>query len=181
MTLGMSLVVAMMAALVSCCVTPLVRRVALAYGVLDQPNHRKVHRRPIPRLGGVAVFLAWLVAVRFVGTIVVVPEGDLRHRLTPILLAGAAGLLIGLWDDLRNLSGRQKLLGQLAVGVMLIVSGLQIDRVSNPFGGELLFSWWLSVCVTLFWVVGMICYYINCEDLPFRPEEELPPSKFSFK
>lgn len=150
---GLTMVVAAMGSLVF---TPGLRRLALAARVLDRPNHRKVHTGSIPKLGGVAVFLAWLIAVGFGGTVAVMREMDFLAQAAPIIVAGACSLLLGLWDDARDLSGKWKLLGQLAIGGLLLVGGLRIDRISNPFGGEIVFGWWVSAGVTLLWVAGMM-------------------------
>lgn len=156
MTMGLSLAVMIVAGLVSCYLTPLVRRMALAYGVLDQPDHRKVHKEPVPRLGGIGVFLAWLIAVGFGGTLGLMRKTEFVSRITPIVVAGSCSVLLGLWDDLRDLSGRRKLSGQLLIGLLLVFGGVQIDRISNPFGGEIVFPEWLSISVTLLWVSGMM-------------------------
>jgi UDP-GlcNAc:undecaprenyl-phosphate GlcNAc-1-phosphate transferase len=150
---GMTMLVALIASLV---LTPWLRRLALAVRVLDRPNHRKVHRAPIPKLGGVAVFLAWLVAVGFGGTLAVIREMGFLVKAAPVVMAATCGVALGLWDDVRDLPGRWKLFGQLLIGLLLVLGGVQIDRISNPFGGEIVFPEWLSISVTLLWVAGMM-------------------------
>ncbi len=153
LAVGLTMVVAMIGSLV---LTPWLRRVALAVRLLDRPNQRKIHRDPIPKLGGVAVFLAWLIALGVSGTLAAIREMDLLARSAPLIVAGACSVLLGLWDDRRDLSGRWKLFGQLLIGLLLVLGGVQIDRISNPFGGEIVFPEWLSISVTLLWVAGMM-------------------------
>lgn len=146
----------LVAGLLSGILTPWMARVALARGVMDRPSPRKVHHRPVPRLGGVAVFLGWLAAVGVAGVLGMTPDANFLSRATPLLLLGAGAMLFGLWDDATGLSGRRKLLMQMLLGTLVAVSGLRIDRLSNPLGGELLLPWALSVGMTILWVVGMM-------------------------
>lgn len=148
--------VAVVAALGSLVITPWIRRAALALQVLDHPNQRKIHQEPVPRLGGVAVFAAWLLAIGFAGTLGLLREAEYVLRIMPVVAAAACSVLFGLWDDLHDLSGKTKLAAQLLIGFILLAGGLRIDRVSNPFGGVVIFPEWLSVAVTLFWVAGMM-------------------------
>lgn len=156
MPISISLSLALVAALASGWLTPLVRRLAVRCAVLDQPNHRKIHTEPVPRLGGIAVFAAWVIAVGFGGTLGLLPESEFVTRLAPVLLAAGCSVLLGAWDDARDLPGRVKLAGQVAIGAILIAGDVRIDRISNPFGGEVLFPDWVSIGVTLFWVAGMM-------------------------
>ncbi|MBI4323490.1 MAG: undecaprenyl/decaprenyl-phosphate alpha-N-acetylglucosaminyl 1-phosphate transferase, partial [Candidatus Omnitrophica bacterium] len=153
LAVGLAMAVALIGSLV---LTPWLRRVALAVRLLDRPNRRKIHKDPVPKLGGVAVFLAWLIAVGFAGAWTLMRDTAFMARIAPVIAAGACGVLLGLWDDARDLSGRWKLFGQLLIGLLLVLGGVQIDRISNPFGGEIVFPEWLSMSVTLLWVAGMM-------------------------
>ena len=87
-------------------VTPLVRRAALRLGVIDRPNYRKIHLNPIPLLGGIAIYVAFIAAVLVFGN---------RYRLNELvgILVGASLVsFLGVWDDRRSLSPFLKLAGQ---------------------------------------------------------------------
>ena len=101
------------ALVVSLAVTPLVRLFALRYGLLDQPDAaRKIHEFPVPRLGGLAIAIAFGVALAFaaVATNDLNAIGFLRPNRAPAILAGAALLVvIGVIDDVRGMPALVKL------------------------------------------------------------------------
>jgi UDP-GlcNAc:undecaprenyl-phosphate GlcNAc-1-phosphate transferase len=118
--------------------TPVVRHLALRLGVIDQPAARKVHVNPVPLMGGVAIYGAFIAALLLFGN---------RFRLQELLsiLVGASLMsLLGLWDDRRSLSPLLKLAGQVLAASILILTGVRIGT----------FPWeWLNIVVTLGWVV----------------------------
>ncbi len=118
--------------------TPLVRRIALRLGIIDQPNARKIHVDPIPLLGGVAIYGAFIAALVLFGN---------RFRLNELIsiLVGASLMsFLGVWDDRRGLSPLLKLVGQFLAASILVVSGVYIGT----------FPWEaLNIAVTLAWVV----------------------------
>jgi UDP-GlcNAc:undecaprenyl-phosphate GlcNAc-1-phosphate transferase len=118
--------------------TPVVRRVALRLGVTDQPNARKLHVNPMPYLGGVAIYGAFIAALLLFGN---------RFRLQELLsiLVGASLMsFLGLWDDRRSLSPALKLIGQLLAASLLVLTGVRIGT----------FPWEaVNIIVTLGWVV----------------------------
>ncbi len=146
-----------LSAVLALMLTPLVRTFARSRGWLDQPDgRRKTHRAPVPRLGGVAVFAA------FVGSGLVLVAGglpgggdELLAAYVPLVLAAAAVLLVGIWDDVRGVSPWVKLLVQTASAAYLYAHGYRIDKISNPFGGETVSLGALALPLTLLWFVGM--------------------------
>lgn len=137
-----------LAMLVSLVLTPVVRRLAEALGIVDRPDaHRKMHERAIPLCGGVAVFLAAVAAVSAASMLPNAWAEDLRHDNVGMLgLVGAAAVLVivGVVDDWRNLRGRQKLVGQIVAVAILLSSGFPVEGI-RLFGwhvdlGDL---WWL--------------------------------------
>jgi len=120
--------------------TPLARRVAPRLGFIDQPSARRVHRRPMPRLGGAAIYLAAIVAL------LVFRERFNMHQVVGILLGATLVSFLGLWDDRRSLSPPVKLLGQFGAVGILIFTGVQVDIF--PYE-------WLNIAITLIWMVGI--------------------------
>jgi len=118
--------------------TPVARRTALRLGVTDKPSSRKIHINPIPLLGGVAIYAAFIAALLLFGN---------RFRLNELIgiLVGASLVsFLGLWDDRRSLPPLLKLLGQFLAASILVVSGVYIGT----------FPWEaLNIAVTLLWVV----------------------------
>jgi UDP-GlcNAc:undecaprenyl-phosphate GlcNAc-1-phosphate transferase len=121
--------------------TPLARRIAPRLGLMDQPSVRKVHRRPVPRLGGAAIFAAVMLALVFLQ--------DRRNfdQFVSILLGATWVSFLGLWDDRRGVQPLFKLAGQFAGALFLVLNGIQ---VSLPFLPP-----WANIVVTLLWLVGV--------------------------
>jgi exopolysaccharide biosynthesis WecB/TagA/CpsF family protein len=143
---------------VSLLVTPLVTRVAVACGAVDQPHSRKVHQSVTPRLGGlgivIGVFSACAVALPLLAA-----SGwtGAERGLTDALLLAVSGLAItalGVYDDLRGANARTKLAVQIAVALLLYAGGFRLERVDLLLGSPLLLGP-LSLPLTVLWIVGM--------------------------
>lgn len=136
---------------------PFLRRWALDKGTVDIPDARKVHAAPTPRLGGIAIFLAFL----FSALIFSPPSPVLRGLLAGALVVFATGLV----DDLEGLTSRQKFLGQIIGALVAIaVADLWIHDLGNLFGlGRIVLPVWVGVPFTVFAVVG-VCNAINLID-----------------
>ncbi|MBI2955981.1 MAG: undecaprenyl/decaprenyl-phosphate alpha-N-acetylglucosaminyl 1-phosphate transferase [Acidobacteria bacterium] len=138
--------------------TPLLRWLALRWGLLDSSITAGPHqRRSIPRLGGVVVYLALLVALAalFIPNNMVTEE--FRQELPDLaLLAGPATLLLllGVVDDLRGMNAWTKLSVQLLAALWLVSNGVLILRLSTPWGQPFELGL-LSFPVTLLWLVGI--------------------------
>ncbi len=119
--------------------TPLMRRVALHLGVIDQPNARKIHVNPVPLLGGAAIYIAFIVTLWILG--------DRRYvnEVVGIFLGATMMSLMGVVDDRWGLGSYVKLGGQFLAAGILVYSGVQVR----------LFGDWLDVAITLVWVVGI--------------------------
>jgi UDP-GlcNAc:undecaprenyl-phosphate GlcNAc-1-phosphate transferase len=121
--------------------TPLVRYIAPRLGVVDQPSARKVHTKPVPLLGGVAIFGAVMLALVFLG------EKRNFDQFVSILLAASLVSFLGLWDDRWGLGPAPKLIGQFVAALLLVVSGIHVDLPYTPP--------WADVAITLLWLVGV--------------------------
>src|ERR1700722_4270341 len=104
--------------------TPIIRDIFHAYNVVDRPGFRKVHSYPIPRLGGISIAIAYLIAlVRNVES-GVAPGDTLLWKLLP---GAGVILLTGILDDFFGLPAAYKLVGQVAAGAVAFWSGLRIE------------------------------------------------------
>lgn len=129
--------------------TPPVKRFAELLGAVDQPSERRINKVPIPRMGGLAIFLGFTLAVLLFG--------DLSNQLTGILLGAVIIAVLGAVDDIVSLSPWAKLLGQLAAALVAIRFGVVFDAISNPnFLSETttIPIGWLSVPLTVLWIVA---------------------------
>ena len=151
------------AAALALVITPLVRRIAIRRGYVDQPNHRRVNRDPIPRGGGVAVAMSFLLVA--VGWIVVndrtglvpVPRSIDSWELAGLLLGGAVATILGILDDTFQLRARWQLAGQVLLALLAVVAGITVNSINNPFGpGNISLIGPYAVGFTVLWVVGMI-------------------------
>lgn len=121
-------------------VIPLLRRVALRFGVVDLPASRKLHSDPVPLLGGVAIYGAVVVSL------LLSPGRAELVQLGSILIGATWVSLWGLWDDRRPLHPAVKLASQLAAAGLLVLGGVRV---------ALEVPWWGNVAVTLLWLVGI--------------------------
>ncbi len=151
------------AAAVALVLTPAVRRLAHHVDAVDHPDERRVNTSPMPRGGGVAVGVAFLVVVAalFLADATVGLWGPLdalaRPDVVALLLGGAAAVLIGLLDDRFDLRARWQFGGQLLVALIPVGLGITVGAVANPFGPGVirLEGIWGAIFVVV-WTVGMI-------------------------
>ncbi|GAA4720951.1 glycosyltransferase family 4 protein [Brevibacillus fulvus] len=134
--------------------TPYVKKLAVKIGAVDAPDQRKVHKRIMPRLGGLAIYIGYLVSF-----FLFVPY-EKTEEMLGIFVGGTIIMLTGMLDDKFQLSPKWKLLGQLVgTAVVVIPFGLKIGIVHLPYNGYIDFSsgWlaWLAIPITIFWIVGV--------------------------
>ncbi|MBZ4397746.1 MraY family glycosyltransferase [Myxococcus sp. AS-1-15] len=139
--------------------TYVVRNQALAWGWLDQANSsRKVHVRPIPRLGGIGIvagFFAPLCALFLVDSGVGHNFRSHTDLVMGLFVGGGVIAALGLYDDLRGANARLKFSVQFAVALGLYALGFRIEVIANPFGPELSLGA-LSLPFTVLWMVGVV-------------------------
>ena len=137
--------------------TPLVGKLARRFGIVDNPSGRKVHSLPIPRIGGVALFVGFFVPIFFlVFNETMFADLVSHHDRLPVFVTGAILIFIlGLWDDIRPLPPGIKFLGQILVSVIVYLGGIKIHTLSLPFIDALHLGY-LSLPVTVFWFVLVI-------------------------
>jgi UDP-GlcNAc:undecaprenyl-phosphate/decaprenyl-phosphate GlcNAc-1-phosphate transferase len=139
--------------------TPIVRRIAYRFGVLDHAlSSRKIHGRPIPRLGGIAIVIAFYVPLvgllLFHSDVGALFVAERRHAFG-LFGGGLAIALLGLYDDLRGAGAVRKFVVQFGVAGFLYYLGFRADLLANPFGNPIQLGW-ASLPFTLFWIVGVI-------------------------
>jgi UDP-GlcNAc:undecaprenyl-phosphate GlcNAc-1-phosphate transferase len=136
---------------------PFVRGAAREAGLLDEPGGRKVHAVAIPRLGGVAITVAFYLGIS-VALIVARAGGqtlDLLRGHVPGVLVGAALMAgVGVVDDVEGMRARIKLAAQVVVALVAYGLGLSVDRLDGPWGSLDLGLW--SLPVTVAWFVAVI-------------------------
>ena len=126
--------------------TPIVRVLAIKIRAIDIPtDNRRMHHRPVPRIGGLAIFLSFLITT--------LSFCKLDRDLTTILVGGSVLVLIGILDDIFRLNAFLKLAVQFGVAIYAVMQGITIDFIG--FGGEyILFKSWAGP-ITVIWIVGL--------------------------
>ena len=137
----------MLAMFVSFVLTPHIKKLAFKIGAVDKPDNRKVHKRIMPRLGGLAIYIAFMIAV--------IAGMEMSWDVFGILLGGTVIVALGVADDVYQLPAKVKLLGQIVAAVILVAFDIRIEWVNNPFGGYFYLDM-LSIPFTIFWVISFI-------------------------
>lgn len=125
---------------------PLVIKLAHRLGAIDQPNNRKVHDVSMPRLGGLAIFMAFIIVMVFIVKV--------SGPFLGIIVGGCIIFLVGMLDDIYQLSAWVKLAGQIVATSVAVYFGVVIQFVNNPFDGALYLGY-LSIPLTFLWIVGI--------------------------
>ena len=100
------------------------------YKLYDKIKENKVHKKNIARFGGVAIIISFLLAIFLSGNL----EFDNLKR--GIIISSLVILFFGVYDDLKNLSWKKQLVGQVIIVIIMLCAGLQVDYIANPFGGQ---------------------------------------------
>lgn len=142
--------------LASCLLTvafiPFVKRFAFRVGAISVPNHRSVHSKNMPLMGGLAMYIGFIVAYLSIALLLGQYDSDV---LLGMLVGGTIIVAVGALDDRFNISPKLKLLGQAAAAVAVVSFGLSMDYVQLPFGDAIDLSPWLGIPITILWIVGV--------------------------
>lgn len=131
---------------------PLVRKIAIRFRFVDRPNQRKIHKEPIPLLGGIPLYVGFLITSGI--------YGHAGKTFWGIAIGGLVIVIIGVLDDFYKTRGRDfkawpKFLMQIVAALILVSLGVQISGVNTPFHHYFAFPLWLSVITTVLWVVAL--------------------------
>lgn len=137
--IGVSMIVSLM-------IIPVVIAVSKKLDIVDKPNFRKIHTKPISMLGGSAILLSFLIGI-WLGE-------PIEREVKPLLLGSVVIYLVGLIDDLYDLKPIIKLIGQILAATVVVSYGVTIDFISLPIGPTIHFGW-LGIPITIFWIVAI--------------------------
>ncbi|WP_404455622.1 undecaprenyl/decaprenyl-phosphate alpha-N-acetylglucosaminyl 1-phosphate transferase [Virgibacillus necropolis] len=141
------LLLASLTLVISLIITPLIIKLAIKLNATDKPNYRKAHKVPTPTLGGIAIFLS------FVGGLFILQPYSDYHAA--VVTGASIIIVLGIIDDLYNLSAKIKFSVQIVVALLVVYwGGLQVEFINLPFGGQIEFGF-LSSIVAIFWIVGI--------------------------
>ena len=145
----------LIAVAVAAAASPLSIRIAHKLGVIDKPKDaRRVHKKPIPRFGGMAIFLGSMAAMT-------IPAG-MNEKIKVAMIGGALMYLLGIADDITDLKPAVKFAGQLIIASIVYALGIRITFISNYFGAgfavssaNVILSSSVAYLLTVFWIVGI--------------------------
>jgi UDP-GlcNAc:undecaprenyl-phosphate GlcNAc-1-phosphate transferase len=149
----------LLSTIVAAILTPIIRRLAIRNGLLDHAiEARKIHGKPIPRLGGIAIVAAFYVPL--IGmAIYATAVGQLFYAqmksAAALMVGGLVIACLGVWDDVRGTGAAKKFAVQIALAVVLYFLGYRIDQIATPFGHPVSLGF-LALPFTVLWVVGVI-------------------------
>ena len=147
--------------LISFSATPMVISLAHKVGAIDVPkDKRRVHKKPTPLMGGLAIFYGFVVSVICFATI--------DKEVMGILVGCVIVVTTGIIDDITDMKAIVKLLCQILAAAVVVYSGVRIEHFANPFtqwfgAPYIVMDYWVSCAVTIFWIVG-ICNAVNLID-----------------
>ncbi len=142
----------LVAAVLSFAVTPLVKKLAISVGAMDVPkDDRRMHQVPIPRLGGLAIFAAFVVSVLIFA--------EIDREMRGILIGALIIVTLGVLDDIHSLKALPKFLVQILAAVVVVLHGCRIEFISNPVvtstATYLHLNNVISVMLTILWIVAI--------------------------
>ncbi len=149
--IGSVLLAVIAASVISFLATPMVKSLAYKVGAVDVPkDNRRMHKVPIPRLGGLAIFLVFLLTV--------LVFADIDRQLQGILLGAVVIVVLGVLDDIMTLRALPKFIVQIAAAAIAVAHGCVIDTISNPnlfSSAPYLDLGVFSIPVTIIWIVAI--------------------------
>lgn len=152
--LALYAIVALVSFLITFVLVPLFRKVAVKLDVVDRPSEaRKVHKRVIPYLGGLPFYVSFLAIIIYVECFY--PQYS-QPSFFPMCLVGTLIVLMGLYDDIANMSSSKKLVIELGMFLLLFFwGGFRATEIAHPFGGTIHMGW-LALIISPVWIAGVV-------------------------
>lgn len=153
----------LMALIITVSSMPLLKMLAVKIGAVDMPSARKIHKIPLPRIGGIGIFLGIVTPM-----LLLLP---LNRALAGFLIGMTIIFIVGLWDDVRGLGAWTKLIWQVLAAGVVLAGGIGIILVTDPFGGVVYLDNWrvplevlgfefnilpIANLVSILWIAGVI-------------------------
>ncbi len=150
MTFVLTFVIALIIAVIA---TPLSMKLGKRWGAIDYPGGRRVHKTPIPRIGGIAIYAAFWIAVIIMGI--------WDRQIWGLFFGSTIIVIVGVVDDIFDLRPMVKLVWQIIAAALLLFFGFSMSQISLPIiGMKLDFAsiglGWLGLVLAVFWIVGLV-------------------------
>ena len=145
-----------LAFLISFFTTPLAKKIAFKVGAIAKPRKRDMHKKPIPRMGGIAIFAGFMIT--FLIIFVILPFMPVINwkQVFGITIGCFTIFFLGFFDDIYELNAKLKFLIQIAAAAVVALSGIRIDFFFIPLiGNNFVYTNIFSVPTTIIWIVGI--------------------------
>lgn len=140
-------VIVIVSFLASLILVPIVKKMAIHINALDQPNARKIHKIPMPRLGGLAIFLSFLLGY--------VMYGEINTQMISILISSFLLILVGIFDDINPVKARYKLIVQVIAASLVVIYGNLSFQEISLFGYKLYFNSVINNIISIIFIIGI--------------------------
>lgn len=140
-------VIVIVTLLTSLILVPIIKKAAVHIGAMDEPNARKIHKVPMPRLGGLAIYLAFLLGY--------ILYGEVNNQMLSILIGSFLLILIGLIDDIKSVPARYKLIVQIISAVIVVVYGNLSFTEISIFGHNIYFNEFWGSLLSIIFIVAI--------------------------
>lgn len=138
--------------LLSLLITPLIKKIAYVINAVDHPKERKVHNKVMPRMGGVGIYLSFIMVYSMY---IYLSHDEFNETNLAIMLGGLIIVLTGVIDDLYQISPKKKLIGQFIAALIVLSFDIRLDFVFVPFLDNPIHFGWFSYPLTILWIIGI--------------------------
>ena len=133
--------------LASLILVPIVKKIAIHINAMDEPNERKIHKVPMPRLGGLAIFLAFLLGYML--------YGEISTQMLSILIGSFLLILVGIVDDIHSVKARYKLIVQIVAAAIVVLYGDLSFTELSVFGYNIYFNDFFGALLSIIFIVAI--------------------------
>lgn len=129
-------------------ITPIIKKAAFKIGAYDEPDKRRVNKKVMPTAGGIAIYISYFLSLFFLFPIS-------NSRIIPIFIGVTIIIIVGLIDDIKEISAKYKMLGIFIAGLVIYyMAEINMSKIVFPFLGEVELGFW-GLPITLFWILGI--------------------------
>lgn len=137
------------AILLSLFITPFVIKLSYKIGAIDLPNgERKLHNKPTPRIGGLAIFLSFMITMAIFFK-------HVDNNVRGLIFGSIIIVICGIWDDIKQISYKKKLFFQIIASIVLVLNNVNINYISMFGGKDCIYIGYIGIPLTMLWVIGV--------------------------
>jgi len=136
--------------------TPLIKKLAVNLNIVDRPKKIKIHKKPTPLLGGLAIFLSFTLTTLIFWQLGYIKDVKINDAYITAILAGGLILMAGgYFDDRYNLKPYKQIIFPILAIITILFAGIRVQYITNPLGGILELGLNLGILISFFWILGM--------------------------